>query len=38
MNNKGSLIVNGVLGVAIIILFVLQFSSPCSFLQNAYRQ
>lgn len=26
MNNKGSLIINGVLGVAIIILFVLQFS------------
>ena len=26
MNNKGSLIVNRVLGVAIIILFVLQFS------------
>jgi len=26
MNNKGSLIINGVLGLAIIILFVLQFS------------
>ena len=26
MNNKGSLIVNGILGVAIIILFVLHFS------------
>ncbi len=26
MNNKGSLIMNGVLGVAIIVLFVLQFS------------
>ena len=31
MNNKGSLIINGVLAVAIIILFVLQFSdSPNS--------
>ena len=26
MNNKGSLIVNSILGLAIIILFVLQFS------------
>ena len=31
MNNKGSLIINGVLAVAIIILFMLQFSdSPNS--------